>query len=321
MKALRFEHTGSLDALHLAEVDPPRLQPGEVLIRVEAAAINPSDAKNVMGKMHRTTLPRIPGRDFAGVVVEGPVEFIGREVFGSGGNLGFSRDGTHAEFVAVPGAVLVDKPKSISFAQAAAFGVAHLTAWAGLVRAANLQPGESVLVTGVTGAVGSAVAHMAKWLKAGSVLGVVRRATGQTEGSPVDLYVNLETGNLSEAVMAATGNRGVDVVFDAVGGPLFEPCLHCLAHGGRQIAIAAPGDGRVSFNLRDFYHQEARLLGVDSLALSLEQSADILRALLPGIESGCFPPSEVEICTLEEALQAYLRIEEGKAAKKIVIHP
>jgi NADPH:quinone reductase-like Zn-dependent oxidoreductase len=321
MKALRFERTGSLEALQLQEVDHPRLQPGGVLVRVKAATINPSDTKNVLGKMSRTTLPRIPGRDFAGIVVEGPAESIGREVFGSGGDLGFGRDGTHAEFVAVPAAVLVDKPKALSFAQAAALGVAHLTAWAGLVKAANLQPGESVLVTGVTGAVGSAVAHLARWLKAGRVYGVVRRATARSEGSPVDVYLNLEAGNLSAALMAATENRGVNVVFDAVGGPLFEPCLRCLAHGGRQVAITSTGDGQVSFNLRDFYHREARLFGADSLALSLEESADILRALLPGFESGLFPPPEVELCPLEEAPQAYRRVEEGKAAGKIAIVP
>jgi NADPH:quinone reductase len=162
---------------------------------------------------------------------------------------------------------------------------------------------------------------LAKWLKAGRVFGVVRRATVRPEGSPVDIYVNLEAGNLSEALMAATGNRGVNVVFDAVGGPLFEPCLRCLAHGGRQVAIASTGDGQVSFNLRDFYHREARLFGADSLALSFEESADILRALLPGFESGCFPPPDVELCTLEEALQAYRRVEEGKAAGKIAIVP
>lgn len=321
MKALHFERTGSLDHLRLAEIQLPPLQPGEVVVRVEAAAINPSDVKNVLGKMHRTTLPRVPGRDFAGVVVEGPGDLVGRGIFGSGGDLGFGRDGTHAEFVVVPVAALVDKPTFLSFAQAAALGVAHLTAWTGLVNAANLQPGESVLVTGVTGAVGSAVARLAKWLKADRVLGTVRRLSNPLEGLPVDLYVNLETGSLPEAVLAATEGRGVNVVFDVVGGPLFEPCLQCLAHGGRQVAIASTGDGRVGFNLRDFYHREARLCGADSLALTLEQSADILRRLLPGVESGWLVPPALEECSLDEATQAYHRIAEGEATKKLVIHP
>ena len=100
MRALRFENTGSLDRLAVAEVDRPKVQPGEVLVRVRAAAINPSDVKNVLGKMAMTTVPRTPGRDFAGVVEDGPPELVGREVFGTGGDLGFRRDGSHAEFLA-----------------------------------------------------------------------------------------------------------------------------------------------------------------------------------------------------------------------------
>ena len=102
MRALRFQKTGSLDDLRLEDVSTPSLAAGEVLVRVRAAAINPSDVKNVQGKMHETTVPRIPGRDFAGVVVGGSDELSGQSVFGSGGNLGFGRDGSHAEYVAVP---------------------------------------------------------------------------------------------------------------------------------------------------------------------------------------------------------------------------
>ncbi|WP_373926543.1 alcohol dehydrogenase catalytic domain-containing protein [Paludisphaera borealis] len=78
-------------------MDRPVPQAGEVLVRVQAAAINPSDVKNVLGKMGMTTVPRTPGRDFAGVVEQGPPEWIGRPVFGTGGDLGFRRDGSHAE--------------------------------------------------------------------------------------------------------------------------------------------------------------------------------------------------------------------------------
>ena len=73
MRALRFDTTGSLDRLTVAEVDRPKVQPGEVLVRVRAAAVNPSDVKNVLGKMAVTTVPRTPGRDFAGVVEDGPL--------------------------------------------------------------------------------------------------------------------------------------------------------------------------------------------------------------------------------------------------------
>ena len=103
MRALKFYQTGSLDNLHIEEVPLPSPRPGEVLVQIKAAAVNPSDIKSVQGKMHETTVPRIPGRDFAGTIVQGPGEVLGQSVFGSGGNLGFGRDGSHAEFVALPG--------------------------------------------------------------------------------------------------------------------------------------------------------------------------------------------------------------------------
>src|SRR5277367_1816390 len=120
MRALRFQKTGSLDEIKVEDIPKPVRSAGEVLVQVKAAAINPSDAKNVLGKMHETSVPRIPGRDFAGIVVEGPSEWKGKKVFGSGGNLGFGRDGTHAEFLAVPIAALNPLPKNLNFEQAAA---------------------------------------------------------------------------------------------------------------------------------------------------------------------------------------------------------
>jgi len=99
MRALRFEKTGSLDDLVVRDVPEPMVGVGEVLVQVKAAAINPSDIKNVLGAMHETTLPRTPGRDFSGIVVSGPNALLGKSVFGSGGNLGIGRDGSHAEFI------------------------------------------------------------------------------------------------------------------------------------------------------------------------------------------------------------------------------
>ena len=146
MRALKFYQTGSLDDLHVREVSVPIPAAGEVLVEVKAAAINPSDVKNVQGKMHETTVPRIPGRDFAGMIVKGPDELLGRSVFGSGGNLGFGRDGSHAEYVAVPVTAVIPLPKNLSFEQAAGIGVAYITACAALVNAAQIQAGETALI-------------------------------------------------------------------------------------------------------------------------------------------------------------------------------
>jgi NADPH2:quinone reductase len=115
MRALKFYQTGSLDNLRLEEVPMPRPGPGDVLVQVKAAAINPSDVKNVQGKMHETSVPRIPGRDFAGLVVQGPDELLNRSVFGSGGDLGFDRDGSHAEYFVVPANAVISSAKESKF--------------------------------------------------------------------------------------------------------------------------------------------------------------------------------------------------------------
>jgi NADPH:quinone reductase len=123
MRALRIHKTGDLAGLRVEQVPTPTPGPGELLVRVRAAAINPSDVKNVQGKMHQTTVPRTPGRDFAGVVEAGAKDLEGQEVFGSGGDLGFTRDGSHAAYVVIPREAVVAKPASLSFEQAAAVGV------------------------------------------------------------------------------------------------------------------------------------------------------------------------------------------------------
>jgi NADPH:quinone reductase len=107
MRALKFDQTGSLDDLHMEEVPLPTPAAGEVLVEIKAAVINPSDIKNVQGMMHETTVPRIPGRDFAGMIVKGPDRLLGQSVFGSGGNLGFGRDGSHAEYLTIPASAVL----------------------------------------------------------------------------------------------------------------------------------------------------------------------------------------------------------------------
>ena len=150
LRGLYFRSTGSLDNLQVAELPMPVPKAGEVLVKVLAAAINPSDVKNVLGKMAETATPRVPGRDFAGRVISGDSRWEGKAVFGTGGNLGFGRDGSHAEFVAVPVEALVEMPPEFSNEQAAGIGLEYLTAFAALVRTGAVQNGETVLVTGTS---------------------------------------------------------------------------------------------------------------------------------------------------------------------------
>jgi NADPH:quinone reductase-like Zn-dependent oxidoreductase len=132
MQVIEFKEFGSPSQLHLAERPLPQANINTAVVRVEAASVNPSDVKNIAGRMSQTTLPRIPGRDYSGVVVDGPEEWINQEVWGTGGDVGFTRDGSNAEYIQVPVASLVRKPETLSFEQAACVGVTFVTAWCAL---------------------------------------------------------------------------------------------------------------------------------------------------------------------------------------------
>jgi NADPH:quinone reductase-like Zn-dependent oxidoreductase len=322
MRALRFAQTGSLDYLVVAEVPVPVPAGSELLIKVEAAAVSPSDAKNVLGRMHETTLPRTPGRDFAGVVAQGPAEWLGRKVFGSGGDLGFGRDGSHAEYVAVPQEAAVAMPQGLTFGQAAAIGLPYLTASTAIGLGARLKAGETILVLGTNGAVGSAAARLAHRLGA-RVIGVVRTKADLSRAAslPVDAWIDLESIDLAGGCRALTAGRGAEVVLDTVGGPMFEACLAAVARRGRQVSISSGGMPRVTFSLVDFYHNESRLIGVDSLKWGFSETAQVLRDLVPAFEKGELPPPEVQAVQLEHGPEIYRQVDAGKVRAKIVLTP
>src|SRR5271156_4458334 len=164
MKALRFHAFGPPSVLQIDEIPMPEPGEGEALIQVRAAAINLSDIGNVAGRFKSTTLPRTPGRDFAGIVVKGK-HHEGDEVWGSSPTLGITRDGSHGEYVVVPEETLSLKPRSLSMTQAAAIGIPYITAWASVVSAAQIKAGETILIVGAAGAVGQAATQIANWKK------------------------------------------------------------------------------------------------------------------------------------------------------------
>ncbi len=314
MKALRFHKFGPPSVLAIEEVPRPELHDGEALVQVEAAAINPSDVKNVSGNFPATTLPRTPGRDFAGIVVTGR-KYSGEAVWGSGPGLGTTRDGAQAEYVVVPEEAVSLKPRTLSFEQAAAIGVPFVTAWCAVVDAAQLNAGETILIVGATGAVGQAATQIANWRKA-RVLAAVRSSNPVPGAATV---INTTTEDLHARVFELTDNKGIDAVFDTVGGAMFEPALRCLRVGGRQIAITSTGERRVSFDLIDFYHNLSRLLGVDTMKLTPPDVATIAEKLRPGFEVGALKPSAIETVPFGDAIQAYEQLASGKTNAKQVL--
>jgi NADPH:quinone reductase-like Zn-dependent oxidoreductase len=323
MQAILIEHFGDPSELRQKEIPRPEPGEGEVLIEVHAAAVNRSDVLNARGSFPITTLPRIPGRDFAGVVVEGPQELVGAEVWGTGGGeLGYVRDGSHARYLAVPRDAVVPKSDTLSLEEAAASGLAYATAGSAMVELGGVSAGETVLVTGAAGGVGSAAVMIARW-KGASVIGAIKDESERTvaERAGVEVFVDTSREDVTDAVLAATDGGGADLILDAVGGPLFEPAVASLGEKGRMVVITTPlARQHVSFNLFDFYRKGLRLYGLMSSFLSASESATVLRKLGPGFDEGALrAPAIAERYPLEQAGTAYARVESGEVAGRVLL--
>ena len=289
---------------------------------MKAAAVNPSDVKAATGLMPYAVFPRTPGRDYAGVVVDGPPGTVGREVFGSSGDLGIRRDGTHATHLVVEADAIVEKPGDISWEEAAGIGVPFVTAMEGFRRVGIPKPGETVLVTGVNGKVGQAAVQIATWHGA-RVVGVVRRSEPY-EGhanAGVDV-IDASSADIAVRVREFTGGRGADVVFNTVGDPHFQAAQKSLGLRGRQILIAAIKPV-VQFNILEFYRGQHTYVGVDTLALSSSATAAVLRELAPGFAGGRLKPFPIRpgaIYPLEEAKRAYVAVA-GSSRDRVILRP
>jgi NADPH:quinone reductase len=322
MRALRFDHYGDPHVLDVTDLPGPASHHGDAVIAVKAASVNPSDLANVAGYLPSTTLPRVPGRDFAGVVSDGPQDWIGAEVWGTGGDIGMTRDGTHEELLAIPAAALARKPERLSFEEASAVGVNFITAWLGAVETAQLAAGETIAVFGVSGGVGGAVAQIGRALGA-HVIGLdrVRPADGTPAASAIEQFIE-STGSpedIGSEVKRLTAGRGADVVYDAVGGVTTKAALESLAHGGRLIVISAVGTQTVEINLKKLYHNELRIMGCDSSRLSVVDCAKRLDEMRPYFDSGHFRPLPIAArYSLDDGMDAYLAVEKHTRGRVVI---
>lgn len=317
MKAIQFRSFGGPEVLEYVDLPTPSADSDSAVVQVKSASVNPSDVKNLSGHFSHTHLPRIPGRDFSGVVVDGPAPWIGVDVWGTGGDIGFTRDGTHAQFIRIPAAALARKPSTLTHEEASAVGVNFVVAWLGIIDYAQLTPGETVAVIGASGGVGGAVVQIAK-SRGCRVIGVDRRAPAADSpaGRLIDDYVALDDGAV-ERVKSSTG--GADVVYDAVGGVAFETALGLAKRRGRVVEISATGRRRVEFDLIDFYHNETRLFGVDSAKLSVADSARLMAALVDGFERGALQaPSIAQRYSLGRAREAYDAVAAGTHGRIVI---
>jgi len=243
MKAVVCHELGMADKLKVEDMPEPKAGKGEVLIDIKASGLNFPDVLIIQGKYQfQPPLPFIPGGEGAGIVRElgegvNNVKVGDRVIF-------FHQTGAFAEVIAAPAATLVPIPDKMSFEVAAGFTITYATSYHALKQRANIQPGESILVLGAAGGVGLATVELAKAMGAKVIAAASTDEKLEVcKKAGADEVINYSTEDLKARVKELTGGKGVDVIYDPVGGDYTEAALRTMAPGGRLLVIGfAAGD-------------------------------------------------------------------------------
>ena len=245
MRALVVESLSpDLSGVTLTDQPTPARAPGEVLVRVRAASLNFPDLLMTRGEYQlKPELPFVPGLEFAGEVVEADPD----SGFAQGDRVyGGNKTGAFAEYAAVPLRSVTPMPHGIGFPAAAALGAAYGTAYTGLVEIGGLKAGQWVLIHGASGGVGLAAVELAKRLGAHVIAttGSPEKVERLRAASQADAVI-LAEGRFREAVSELTGGALCDLVYDPVGGDVFDESTRCVAFGGKLLVIGFAG-GRIA---------------------------------------------------------------------------
>ena len=241
MKAVLCESFGPAENLTLADIEAPQLLPGHVIVEIRACALNFPDVLMIEGKYQSLPpFPFTPGGEFAGVVSEVADDVqnwqLGDEVFGACGH------GAMAEQICVSAKSLRAKPQSMGFAQASGISTTYGTSYYALKQRANLQAGETLLVLGAAGGVGLAAVELGKAMGARVIAAASSPEKLQiAQQAGADDLIDYSDGELKEKVKTLTEGKGADVIYDPVGGPMFDQCMRCINWGGRVLIVGFVG--------------------------------------------------------------------------------
>ncbi|MGH9486708.1 MAG: NADPH:quinone reductase [Terriglobales bacterium] len=320
MKAIVVSSFGGPEVLRLTDVPAPQPAPGQVLVRVQAAGVNPVDAYIRTGTYaSKPALPYTPGSDAAGVIGEPGADAAGLRP-GARVYLTGAMSGTYAEWAVAGAAQVHPLPEGVSFAQGAALGVPYGAAYHALVQQARARAGETVLVHGASGGVGLAAVQIARALgltvfgTAGSEAGreAVRRA------GAAQVFDHTQAG-YQESILAATTGGGLDLILEMLANVNLGHDLKLLARDGRVVVIGSRGD--VTVSPRDLMARRARILGFTLFQATEAELREIHAGLGAGLRDGTLRPVVGRELPLAEAAAAQRAVLESKALGKIVLVP
>jgi NADPH:quinone reductase len=314
MKAMVLPRFGGPDLFELREIDRPEPGPGEVLVRVMASGTNPVDAKlRANGSWAHLEPPVVLGYDAAGVVEKvgpGVTEFSGGEEVYYTPEIFGNPLGTYATYNVAPANLIARKPANLSFEESAAIPLAGGTAWEAIVRRLQVGLGETVLIQGGAGGVGSFAVQFAK--AAGAKVFATASAEHQETLKQLgaDVAIDYAHQDPIEIVMRETDQQGVDAVFDIQGPDLVSRSLPALRPFGR-IACILPPQG----DLSALYQDNIALYGV-----YLTRERERLEEMTPVFERGLARPLIDQVLPLEEVSEAHRRLDSGHGRGKVVLH-
>lgn len=320
MKAIRVNVFGGPEVLRLVEVADPQPQGGQVLVRIRGAGVNPVDTYIRSGAHAvKPALPYTPGLDAAGVV-ESVGEGVARVGVGERVYVAGSLTGTYAELAVCEEWQAHRLPDNVSFAQGAGVSTPYATAYRALFQRARGLPGETVLVHGASGGVGTAAVQLAR--AAGfTVIGTGGTDEGRkliAEQGAHQVLDHHAPGYLEE-VLALTGGRGADVILEMLANVNLDKDLNILAKGGRVVVVGSRGP--VEINPRALMARDAAVFGMSLFNASAAEWASINAALGAGLENGTLRPIIGRELPLADAPRAHEAVLKPGAFGKIVLAP
>ncbi|HZN67955.1 MAG TPA: NADPH:quinone reductase [Tepidisphaeraceae bacterium] len=319
MKAIRVHAFGGPEVLKLEDVTDPRPGPGQVVVTVKAAGVNPVETYIRSGRYGPRQFPFTPGSD-AGGIVEAVGDGVSRFKTGDRVYLSGSLSGTYAQKALCTETQVHPLPPHVTYAQGAAMGIPYATAYRALFHRAQARAGETVLVHGASGGVGTAAVQMAR--AAGlTVLGTGGTDRGRALVTEQGAHHVLDhrAGDYTGRILELTGGRGVDVVIEMLANVNLDKSLNLLAKHGRLVVVGSRG--RIEIDPRDTMRRDADIRGMTLFNSSEEDLRQIHAALVAGLENRTLRPIVGKELPLAEAARAHEAVMESGAYGKIALVP